>query len=193
MLRMKQHAWLNLVKELHKHYDCNRCKDPTCCKIAAQLSKEDLQKLLLAQNMNQKEFIRRYCEVSQLGLYLKPPCSFLRTDKKQSRCILHTSRPYMCTVYPFSSYPGMLLNIDICPLSAEIAEDLKELRIEVMGPDEPKGTDDEGEAVAEVFNALDKLAPKSAMGDEKHTNIICGVGLYRLLLEKKRNETRFTI
>ena len=183
LLRAQQDDWFALVKKLSKHYRCHRCKDPTCCQIACQLTEQDVGMLMQATNKNPREFFREYCQVTKIGLYLKPPCAFLRKEKNESRCIVHNSRPYMCTVYPFSSYPGMLLNVDICPMSQDIAKDIKEIVDELGIPEDNE--DPRGKATQQMLGVLDKLAPKSGMGDEEHMNIMTGVSVFRILLERK--------
>lgn len=215
MLEQSIKEWYTLALELHKHYKCHQCADPTCCRIPVQLKEEEIQDLALISFKKNSEFFKEYVEVSPVGLYLKNPCPFLRKEKT-SQCTVHLVRPFMCRIYPFSSMPGVLLNIDICPLAADIAEDLDRLRGKLieegytpsqertelenltaeiaeelkaaMPPEKLEMVEETTNATENMFNMLDKLAPKSTLGDELHTSVQTGVAIFELLLEEKKKD-----
>ena len=199
--------WYTLAMELHKHYSCHRCEDPTCCRIPVQLREEEVRDLAIASFKKNSEFFREYMDVSPIGLYLKNPCPFL---EKGSKCTMHHVRPFMCKMYPFSSMPGIVLNLDICPLAADIAKDLDRVRGKLIAEGyKPERTELEEitaelaeelkaalppemlEKVAEtknatenMFNMLDELAPESTLGGEMHTSVQTGVRIFKLLLKE---------
>lgn len=222
--------WYTIAMELHKHYNCHRCEDPTCCRIPVQVKDNEIVDLGLALLKDGAAFFRDYIEVTPIGLYLKNPCPFLekgkdvkikgapesRTFRIASKCTMHHVRPFMCRMYPFSSMPGVVLNLDICPLAADIAEDLNRIQGKLMAEGyKPERTELEKvtaeiaeelkaalppemlEKVAEtknatenMFNMLDKMAPKSTLGDEMHTSVQTGVRIFKLLLKEKQNEEK---
>jgi len=199
--------WYSLVLELHKYYKCHRCSNPTCCKIAVQLTQEEIFNLSIAVDMSEREFFRTHMQTSPIGLYLKNPCPFLKKGK-ESKCTMHHTRPFMCKMYPFSSIPGVVLNFDICPLSRDIVEDVQRLREKAIKEkikveftemeaiaDElakevtdalPVGAEEVGDNIEGMINALDELAPKSEV-EGMHDSIKTHVHLFRLLLEEKQN------
>lgn len=213
MLEKSINEWYALAMKLHKHYNCHRCVDPTCCRIPVQLKEKEVLDLSLISFKKKSEFFREYMEVSPVGLYLKNPCPFLRKGKT-SQCTVHLVRPFMCRMYPFSSMPGVLLNIDICPLAADIAKDLDRLRgklieegytpsqertelenltaeiaeeLKAAMPEKMEMVEETANATENMFNMLDKLAPKSTLGDELHTSVQTDVAIFELLLEEKEN------
>lgn len=206
--------WYTLAMELHKHYNCHRCEDPTCCRIPVQVKDKEIVDLGLAMFKDGAVFFRDYIEITPIGLYLKNPCPFLEKRPRGSKCTMHHIRPFMCRMYPFSSMPGVVLNLDICPLATDIAKDLNQIQGKLMAEGyKPERTELEEiasdiveelkaalppeilEKVADtenvtenMFNMLDELAPKSTLGDEMHTSVKTGGAVFRLLLKEKRNE-----
>ena len=214
ILKARIQEWYNLAIELHQYYKCHRCADPMCCKIPVQITDDEVRNLSIAMFKTEPMFIREYVDITKMGKYLKNPCPFL-TKGKKSGCDIHYARPFMCRMYPFSSMPGVLLNIDVCPLAADIATDLDKVSEKAIAENyKPENTEldeiaaeavekvreaapmlgfeaeEHQSAVETMFNMIGEMAPESTLGDEPHTSIKVGVPIFALLLEEKKNERK---
>lgn len=204
---LAQIEWQELIEELIKYYKCHQCPEPSCCTIACQLTKSEFINLAIASNMGLKEFYKEYCQTSPLGVYLKTPCPFLEKWGKHSRCKVHYIRPSLCRTYPFSNFPGLLLNIDICPMAYDIAKDLSRIVLEIKAEGkrfEPTELEVMTKRVTELleveetsekqriegfFSKLDELAPPSGIGG-RHDNAFVSLHVYRTLLDEFRKKGR---
>ena len=185
--------WWKLGIELLTHYECHRCKEATCCHIACQLQEKEFRDMAIAKHMTFQAFFDTYCQQAPLGTYLKTPCPFLEQRKKGATCTMHYVRPFMCRLYPFSSYPGIVLNIDICPLAKDIADDVRRIIAELQSGKTPP-TDSHREAARAakeetegMLNMLDTMAPESDVKGELHESIKAHGNIFKLLLEEKQN------
>lgn len=185
---INQTEWIDLTRKLIKFYKCHQCSEPSCCTIACQLTDSEFIDLAILHEMDNYTFFKTYCQESPLGVYLKNPCPFLEKNKHKSRCKIHPLRPSLCRTYPFSSFPGLLINVDICPLSQDIARDLDRIK-GVMKREKPEPELTELSRVEKMFNKLDEVAPPSGI-EGNHMNILTGIPIYRKLLQEKIDNDR---
>lgn len=124
-----------LMQQLHdKEFnktDCLTCAN--CCKTTSPIITErDITRISKSLRLKETAFINQYLQLDTDGLYMfnQIPCPFL--DTNDNMCFIYDIRPKACREYPhtnrkrFTQITNLTLkNIEICPATFQIIEELK--------------------------------------------------------------------
>ncbi|GAB1309685.1 YkgJ family cysteine cluster protein [Urechidicola sp. KH5] len=124
-----------LMQELHDEEfaktDCLECAN--CCKTTSPIfTEKDIQRIAKHLRMKEHQFIKTYLQRDEDDFYVlqSAPCTFL--DESDNTCFIYDVRPKACGEYPhtnrrrFAQLTNLTLNnIDICPATYNIIENLK--------------------------------------------------------------------
>lgn len=124
-----------LMQQLHdKEFnktDCLTCAN--CCKTTSPIITErDITRISKSLRLKETTFINQYLQLDTDGLYMfnQTPCPFLNTN--DNMCFIYDIRPKACREYPhtnrkrFTQITNITLkNIEICPATFQIIEELK--------------------------------------------------------------------
>jgi Fe-S-cluster containining protein len=200
-VHMRYAEWQDIWNELQSFYECKQCSPAFCCTIVpVQIQYREAQKITQYLNMNIQDFFMKYTHSP--NLFLKTPCPFY-TGKV---CKVYKARPYVCRRYPFSSAPGVLA-IDLCPMSSEIAKDVKALgkvkvdeltrqimKYQKMYENHPQfdelkekfgGMEDLKKKTSEIISAIEKKKIPDDAGSFDTINFQCAIESMRKLLKLK--------
>lgn len=130
-----EEAFDRVVNRLHKQYFsetfCQQCRN--CCKMTGVCLQEetDLCNAASALNMSKEALIKRYLKQDTPQSYSsrrQPTCIFFQNES----CMLKDGKPSSCKDFPYTQKPDRFLSLmsmvsaaEICPIAAQIMEDLK--------------------------------------------------------------------
>ena len=123
-------ALKEIYQEVSAQIDCTTCGN--CCKVMLpSLSKADIKRLALHQQLSIQEFKQRFLALDEENAwgFNQQPCPFLENN----RCTVYESRPRDCRSYPhldkreFVSRLGQALsNCSVCPIVFNVYERLQQ-------------------------------------------------------------------
>lgn len=134
-LKKRQQKRLDpLMQDLHEKEfaktDCLDCGN--CCKTSSPIvTEKDIQRISKHLRIREVDFVKQYLERDGDDYYVMQtvPCTFLDTDNS---CFIYDVRPKACKEYPHTNRKKFiqitdltLKNIEICPATYNIIEELK--------------------------------------------------------------------
>lgn len=134
-LKKRQQKRLDpLMQDLHEKEfektDCLECGN--CCKTSSPIvTEKDIQRISKHLRIKEVQFVEQYLERDGDDFYVmqEVPCVFLDTDNS---CFIYDVRPKACKEYPHTDRRKFiqltdltLKNIEICPATYNIIEELK--------------------------------------------------------------------
>lgn len=124
-----------LMQQIHneefQNTNCLTCAN--CCKTTSPIITErDIARISKFLRLKETDFVKQYLQLDTDGLYMfqQVPCPFL--DEKDNKCFIYDIRPKACSEYPHTNRKRFtqitditLKNIEICPATFQIIEELK--------------------------------------------------------------------
>ncbi len=135
-LKKRQQKRLDpLMQDLHEKEfektDCLECAN--CCKTTSPIfTEKDIQRISKHLRMKEVQFMNQYLDRDEDDFYVlkSAPCTFL--DESDNTCFIYDVRPKACSEYPHTNRKKFiqltdltLNNIEICPATYNIIEELK--------------------------------------------------------------------
>ena len=155
---LKRSEWVDACLKVLSKLKCHRCG--WCCKnIPVNVNLDDVQLLSLRVlgRVDVVEFASRFTVFySKFMPYLKTPCPFYH-----GKCVVYSSRPDVCRVFPFDISLPVIHAVDKCRLASDIHTALSKLQREAEPDFLMRFIGEEDRRVGELLRKAGLPVPKT--------------------------------